>query len=97
VPSRAERDLCRPFLEEQIRLVNPDVVIPVGRVAVNALLSGVGRFEDLIGTVRRVDGRWIVPLPHPSGASRWHQLEANRTRIDRAIRHLARLRRRLGL
>lgn len=97
VPSRAERDLCRPFLEEQIRLVNPDLVIPVGRVAVNALLSGVGRFEDLIGTVRRVDGRWIVPLPHPSGASRWHQLEANRTRIDRAIRHLARLRRRLGL
>jgi hypothetical protein len=32
-----------------------------------------------------VDGRWIVPLPHPSGASRWHQIPENRQRIQQAI------------
>jgi uracil-DNA glycosylase len=97
VPSRAERDLCRPFLDEQIRLIDPEVIVLVGRVAVDAVLPGAGRFEDLIGRARRVDGRWIVPLPHPSGASRWHQVPANRRRIDAAIALLARLRRRLAL
>ena len=97
VPSRAERDLCRPFLDEQIRLIDPEVILLVGRLAVDAVLPGAGRFEDLIGKARRVDGRWIVPLPHPSGASRWHQVPANRKRIDAAIALLARLRRRLAL
>jgi uracil-DNA glycosylase len=97
VPSRAERDLCRPFLDEQIRLIDPEVILLIGRVAVDAVLPGAGRFEDLIGKARRVDGRWIVPLPHPSGASRWHQIPANRKRIDAAIALLGRLRRRLAL
>jgi uracil-DNA glycosylase len=97
VPSRAERDLCRPFLDEQIRLIDPEVILLIGRVAVDAVLPGAGRFEDLIGKARRVDGRWIVPLPHPSGASRWHQIPANRKRIDAAIALLARLRHRLAL
>jgi uracil-DNA glycosylase len=97
VPSRAERDLCRPFLDEQIRLIDPEVIVLVGRVAVDAVLPGAGRFEDLIGKAKRVDGRWIVPLPHPSGASRWHQIPKNRKRIDAAIALLDRLRRRLNL
>jgi uracil-DNA glycosylase len=97
VPSRAERELCRPFLDEQIRLIDPEVIVLVGRVAVDAVLPEAGRFEDLIGKAKRVDGRWLVPLPHPSGASRWHQVPANRKRIDSAIALLARLRRRLAL
>ena len=97
VPSRAERELCRPFLDEQIRLIDPEVIVLVGRVAVDAVLPEAGRFEDLIGKAKRVDGRWLVPLPHPSGASRWHQVPANRKRIDSAIALLARLRRRLNL
>lgn len=97
VPSRVERDLCRLFLEEQLRIVDPEVVILVGRLAVDTLMPGAGRFEDLIGKQKRIDGRWVLPLPHPSGASRWHQVEANRERIEQAIRRLARLRRRLQL
>jgi hypothetical protein len=37
-----------------------------------------------------VDGRWIIPLPHPSGASRWHELSANRQRIRLAVELIAR-------
>jgi len=97
VPTRAERDLCRPFLDEQLHLIDPEVILLVGRLAVDAILPGAGRFEDVIGTTQRVDGRWVLPLPHPSGASRWHQSDGNRARIDAAIRRLARLRNRLKL
>jgi uracil-DNA glycosylase len=96
-PSRAEQSLCRPFLEAQLKLISPEVVIPVGRLAVDALLPDAGTFEKLIGTVQRIGGRWYVPLPHPSGASRWHQTEDNRRKIDRALRHLKRLRLKLNL
>jgi hypothetical protein len=27
----------------------------------------------------------VVPLPHPSGASRWHQSEDNRKRVRQAV------------
>jgi hypothetical protein len=27
----------------------------------------------------------VVPLPHPSGASRWHQSEENRARVRQAV------------
>jgi uracil-DNA glycosylase len=96
-PSRAEQALCRPFLEAQLEWIDPELVIPVGRLAIDALLPGAGRFEDLIGKAIRQGSRWFVPLPHPSGASRWHQVPANRRKIEQAIRNLDRLRRRLRL
>ncbi|HET7010887.1 MAG TPA: uracil-DNA glycosylase family protein [Anaerolineales bacterium] len=96
-PSKAEQALCRPFLDAQLELIRPEVVILVGRLAIDALHPEAGPFEQIIGTAQEKDGRWYVPLPHPSGASRWHQVEANRRKIDRAIRHLDRLRRRLSL
>lgn len=85
VPSRAEQRLCRPYLDAEIALVDPKLVIPVGRLAINLFYDAKASLAGIIGTQRREDGRWIVPLPHPSGASRWHQLEANRARIQQAI------------
>ena len=43
------------------------------------------KLNEIIGTELNLDGRWIMPLPHPSGASRWHQSQDNRTLIDQAI------------
>ena len=85
VPSRAEQSLCRPYLDQEIALVNPNLIIPVGRLAINLFFPARLSLAQVIGTEKCSDGRWIVPLPHPSGASRWHQDEANRARIDRAI------------
>lgn len=85
VPSRAEQHLCRPFLELEMQLVNPKLIIPIGRLAILRFFSPSLALEELIGTQALIDGRWVVPLPHPSGASRWHQIPENRRRIDRAI------------
>ena len=85
VPSRKEQQLCRPHLEEEISLVNPEVIIPVGRLSITRFFSKEMTLDEMIGTEKCVEGRWIIPLPHPSGASRWHQSEANRRRIAQAI------------
>lgn len=89
VPSRAEQRLCRPFLEAELRLVNPQVILPVGRLAIEVFYPHKPPLEQIIGTEKQQHGRWIVPLPHPSGASRWHQSAENRQRIEEAIRLIA--------
>ena len=89
VPSRAEQRLCRPFLDEEIALINPALIIPVGRLAIGLFYSASQPLNQVIGSQKQVDGRWIVPLPHPSGASRWHQIEENRALIRRAVSRIA--------
>jgi len=85
VPSRQEQALCRPFLDKEIELVNPRVIIPIGRLAINLYYPSKLVLKEIIGTQLEVDGRWVIPLPHSSGASRWHQIEENRRLIDRSI------------
>ncbi len=85
VPSRAEQELCRPYLDHEIILVNPRLIIPVGKLAINLFYPQKDKLSEIIGTEKKVNGRWIVPLPHPSGASRWHQIESNRELIVEAI------------
>jgi uracil-DNA glycosylase len=120
VPSKPEQALCRPFLEREMALVNPTVIILVGGLAIKKMYSGNERLKDIIGTTayfppevlinpinfnlkqakrlpkfdrnKPTNGRWIVPLPHPSGASLWPNKPENRALIGKAIDILADLR-----
>ena len=96
-PSRAEVDLCSSHLERQLALIKPALLILVGGLAHERFLPGrpldtlVGRLFDVSG--REVSGRagarpLLVPLPHPSGASRWLNAAPNRALLDRALRRL---------
>jgi len=84
-PSRAEQRLCRPYLDAEIAIIDPALIIPVGRLAIGLFYAARESLVQIIGTEVQVEGRWVVPLPHPSGASRWHQIESNRALIRRAI------------
>ena len=86
VPSRREQELCRPYLDQEIEFVNPQVIIPIGRLAINLFFPKKLKLQEIIGTQKEVEGRWIIPLPHSSGASRWHQIEENRQLIADAIK-----------
>jgi len=90
VPSREEQALCRPYLERELELVVPQLVIPIGRLAIELFFPRGKKLNEIIGTEFEAGGRWIIPLPHPSGASRWHQSQDNRGWIDKAIELIAR-------
>ena len=88
-PSSQEVALCRPFLEAELRLLEPKVVLLVGSMAIETYFGkgikrnpggtsenggrreGKVRLEDIIGTFEERDGMLWLPLPHPSGVSRW--------------------------
>src|SRR5215471_13448074 len=69
-PSPQEVALCRPFLAAELALLRPRVVLLVGAMAIEAYF-GKGRLEDIIGTFEERNGMLLLPLPHPSGVSRW--------------------------
>ena len=92
-PSRQQVANCAPWLEQELALVSPDVLIPVGQLSIERFL-GKAKLEHLIGRrFRRViAGRRVtlIPLPHPSGASAWTNAPANRVLLQRALRLLGR-------
>ena len=85
VPSRREQELCRVYLDQEIHLVDPQIIIPIGRLAIDIFYPKKRKLDEVIGTQIKLNGRWIIPLPHSSGASRWHQIEENRQLISHAI------------
>jgi uracil-DNA glycosylase len=84
-PSRAEQKLCRPFLDRELALVGPLVLLAVGGLAIETLLGQKMRLDEAVGQVFERDGRLILPLPHPSGASLWPNLAENQARIQQAL------------
>ena len=81
---------CAHWLDAELRLLRPKVLIPVGQMAIVRFL-GPGPLEARVGKSfgeRPV----VVPLPHPSGQSRWLNDAANRERLNRALALLAELR-----
>jgi len=95
VPWPAEIALCAHWLEAELALMRPAVILPVGLLAIRRLW-GAGPLTTIIGRSRRcpeLADALLIPLPHPSGASRWLNDLANRQRLDRALEVLARARR----
>jgi len=91
-PNRQQVANCAPWLEQELASVRPEVLIPVGQLAIERFL-GKARLGELIGRRFRhsISGRAVtlIPLPHPSGASAWTNAPENRKLIRRAIRLLA--------
>jgi len=88
VPTREEQSSCADWLEAELRIIRPSLLIPVGRLAIERFLPKLA-LNELIGTrhtVEHAGGHSIaIPLPHPSGASSWIHEPGNRILVDKAI------------
>jgi uracil-DNA glycosylase family 4 len=84
-PSPPEIALCEPWLEAELALVRPRIVLLVGTLAIERFW-GRAPLTDVVGTSRSEGDRVLIPLPHPSGASRWLNAPENRRSLRRALR-----------
>jgi len=89
VPSPAERAACASWLDDELRLLRPRLLIPVGRLAIERFLPRLP-LEALIGREHRIEcaGAEVIaiPLPHPSGASSWIHQDDHGELLSRALR-----------
>jgi uracil-DNA glycosylase len=73
-PSRAEVQRWAPFLDEEIRLLRPALVVLVGGLAHRHAFGAAARLDEMVGRElrwERAPGASVIALPHPSGASTW--------------------------
>ncbi|MDR9436171.1 MAG: uracil-DNA glycosylase family protein [Thiohalophilus sp.] len=93
VPSREEIANCRSWWQQEIALLQPQLLIPVGKLAI-AQFMPVNKLNDVIGQRHRIEiegkQRDIIPLPHPSGASTWHRTEPGITLLNKALQAIKR-------
>jgi uracil-DNA glycosylase len=88
VPSPAERGECADWLDAELEILRPALIIPVGRLAIDRFLGAVS-LAEVVGRAHRVAHGGgtsdVIPLPHPSGASSWTHQPGNSLLLDRAL------------
>lgn len=99
-PSATEVKLCAPYLDRELELVDPNLIITVGTLALERLVGRV-KLDDVVGEALAVDiagrRRTLVPLPHPSGVSRWLNEPVNQAKLRQALTTLRQVRAELGM
>jgi uracil-DNA glycosylase len=93
VPAPDEIHNCSSWLDEEIAILKPRLIIPIGRLAIAQFIKFM-KLEDVIGRVFRVHRAGcdvdLIPLPHPSGASPWHKIAPGNELLRKALRKIAR-------
>ncbi len=91
VPAPDEIANCSHWLHEEIRILKPELVIPVGKLAIMQFLPPTP-LVDCIGAVfpgEKAGSKFdLIPLPHPSGASPWHRMEPGKTLLAQALKKI---------
>lgn len=92
VPAPDEIAHCAGWLQREVALLRPQLVLPVGKLALvqflgeRPLAETIGRQFPIKYAGHSLD---CIPLPHPSGASPWHRMEPGRTMLQNALRLVA--------
>lgn len=93
VPSPDEVKRCSRHLHAEVRILQPRLVIPVGKLAISQLAPDLEKLTDVVGGKRRAQIAGfefdMIALPHPSGASTWHRTEPGKTLLARALAQIA--------
>jgi len=58
-----------PFLDEQIRLINPPIIVTLGRISMGKYVPGT-RIGEIHGRMRRIGDRHVIAMYHPAAALR---------------------------
>ena len=92
VPDKIEIETCSQWLNQEVALLQPKLIIPVGKLAISQYLP-VNKLVDVIGqrfslSIQKVAVD-VLPLPHPSGASTWHRMSPGKELLSQALKLLA--------
>lgn len=92
VPSPEEIRNCSAWLDRELELLRPALVIPVGKLAIAQFMEA-GKLEETVGRVFHLTRGGLVfdliPLPHSSGASPWRYSAAGRPLLAKALALIA--------
>lgn len=93
VPAPDEIRNCSTWMNDEIDLLRPQLLIPVGKLAIGQFLP-FEKLDEVVGRVFQIRDKRrafdLIPLPHPSGASPWHRIPPGLGLLRKAMRRIAR-------
>lgn len=92
VPDPDEIENCSSWLESEITINRPELVLAVGKLAIGQFMP-IDKLDAVVGKVHRASRCGVsfdvIPLPHPSGASTWQHVEPGKRLLREALELLA--------
>jgi uracil-DNA glycosylase family 4 len=73
-PHASEIEACKPWLQKQVELINPRLIVPLGRVSTQRILDSKEGIGEVHGRPSERNGRRIIPTFHPAYVRRNPQL-----------------------
>lgn len=92
VPNHEEIATCASWLEAEMALLTPRLIIPVGKLAIAQFMPYQSLEVHIGHSFRcRYAGHEcdVIPLPHPSGASPWPRQEPGKSLLGQALQCIA--------
>jgi DNA polymerase len=74
-PQADELEACNPFLDRQIQVISPRVIVTLGRYSMSKFFSHA-KISQVHGQAMQVRGRLVVPMYHPAAALHQPSLKA---------------------
>jgi uracil-DNA glycosylase len=94
VPDREEIDRCQRFVSREVKIVAPELILPVGKLAIEQILGFKGPLAEVIGLQHRTTYHGVstdvICLPHPSGVSTWTHTPPGNFLLARSLELVAR-------
>jgi len=92
VPSPEEIKKCSAWLDRELEILQPALLIPVGKLAIAQFMEA-GKLDEVVGQVFRITRGGVsfdmIPLPHSSGASPWRYSAAGKPLLAKALSLIA--------
>jgi uracil-DNA glycosylase len=92
VPDTKEIDNCSEWLDAEIKMLAPQLILPVGKLAIGRLLE-FKKLTEVVGkqSAMKINGKHcdVIPLPHPSGASTWHRTQPGKSLLQQSLQLIA--------
>ncbi len=92
VPSKEEIKTCSQWINAEIAMLQPELIIAVGKLAINQYITA-DKLVDVIGQVHPITINGLqtklIPIPHPSGASTWHRKEPGISLLNDALKEIS--------
>jgi len=91
VPDKQEIKNCSQWLQAEVKLLQPKLIIPVGKLAISQIIK-IKKLNEVIGISKQVTyfGHQcdMLALPHPSGVSTWIHTEPGKTLLRKALERI---------
>lgn len=88
VPDAQEISNCSIWLKAELDILQPHLILPVGKLAISQILA-FDKLAEVVGKTHTAQYHGhavdVIPLPHPSGLSTWHRTEPGLNLLQAAL------------